>query len=552
MTTFYTKKDEVSLKPGQTLGFTAGKGYYAGGTPTPPKPPPSSTAKGASDKSSVAPTATRPVAAKTPTTPLELAKKPVAPVRTLEADPSADERTERSGPPTPSKPAPPKVGQPESLYTRPSEVPLKPGQTVALTAEGRYYAAGRPNPTKASTTPTSSNVKVIATSVKASTTSPLLEHIVTGDGKKRITLAHAAKPGDSRTSPKTVDKKSPLEHKTRVPASDRSSKPHVRAAQNHTTGVQTKKASSRVHEQLAKTKIEAHVAKSGGRLHHLDKNSSRDVDANRIQIEVDPNTNKFAVVLGNNAPLRPTNGVAKIPVHITVSQRHGHDSITIRVGKESATVTLTSKERAQVAALRTGGVFVNGHHETIPFTIKNPLFTVLAAKIAGLPLPLACALLEQESSGGVNKWGYDTAVYPGQPKPIFIGGGSYPDAPVTKQAYDAYQAERGPAKPSGSAAFEQGVGPTQLTTANVQNDAQDLGGAWRPLVNMIVGFADMAAYIRDKEREGGTQFNGIAAYNGIGERAIQYATAERASKNYWAEVLGTGKVVQAPAGTYEY
>ena len=49
MATFYKDKDAVKLKPGQTLGFTAGKGYYAAGTPTPPKPPPSSTAKPSSE-----------------------------------------------------------------------------------------------------------------------------------------------------------------------------------------------------------------------------------------------------------------------------------------------------------------------------------------------------------------------------------------------------------------------------------------------------------------------------------------------------------------------
>ncbi len=36
MPTYYTYKDQVSLLPGQTLGFTSGKGYYAAGAPTSP------------------------------------------------------------------------------------------------------------------------------------------------------------------------------------------------------------------------------------------------------------------------------------------------------------------------------------------------------------------------------------------------------------------------------------------------------------------------------------------------------------------------------------
>ena len=35
MPNYYTYKDQVPLEPGQTLGFTSGKGYYAAGTPTP-------------------------------------------------------------------------------------------------------------------------------------------------------------------------------------------------------------------------------------------------------------------------------------------------------------------------------------------------------------------------------------------------------------------------------------------------------------------------------------------------------------------------------------
>jgi hypothetical protein len=39
--------------------------------------------------------------------------------------------------------------------------------------------------------------------------------------------------------------------------------------------------------------------------------------------------------------------------------------------------------------------------------IVNPLWTIKAAKVAGLRLALACAVLEQESGGGRNMFGHD-------------------------------------------------------------------------------------------------------------------------------------------------
>lgn len=41
MPRYYTLKRQVPLLPGQTVGFTKGKGYYAAGTPTHPVVPPS-------------------------------------------------------------------------------------------------------------------------------------------------------------------------------------------------------------------------------------------------------------------------------------------------------------------------------------------------------------------------------------------------------------------------------------------------------------------------------------------------------------------------------
>lgn len=193
MTTYYTSMNRVKLKPGQTFGFTPGKGYYGyypAGKPTPPKPP----AK-PPPKTAAKPTATRPVAAKTPTAP------PSKPAH-RSAAPAAQKKSA----------AKPETSPSTAYYSKRSEVHLQHGQTLAYTAGKGYYAAGRPNPTKASKTPKPSHVKVTAVSTKGSTKSPLK-----ADG-------------------------------------DTKGYRHAKATHAHTTNVKTKKATSHAHHQVAKNK----------------------------------------------------------------------------------------------------------------------------------------------------------------------------------------------------------------------------------------------------------------------------------------------------------
>jgi len=159
----------------------------------------------------------------------------------------SDPRGRSAGPATR---ATPKLGDAGAHYTRPNEVPLRPGQTIGYTAGKGYYATTRPNPTRASTTPKSRTTKVTALSTRASTESPLKQHIETRDGKTSITLYHATKPG-----------RESQERRVSARASERSAKPTQGHA--HRTTVETKKASLRVDEQLAKNKDQSHHAKSG-------------------------------------------------------------------------------------------------------------------------------------------------------------------------------------------------------------------------------------------------------------------------------------------------
>ena len=73
----------------------------------------------------------------------------------------------------------------------------------------------------------------------------------------------------------------------------------------------------------------------------------------------------------------------------------------------------------------------------------------------------------------------------------------------------------------------QGVGPCQLTYWTLQDAADALGGCWKPLANMRVGFSHLAEAVRRSGLRAG-----VAAYNGSGPAAEAYAQAviERADR----------------------
>jgi hypothetical protein len=125
-----------------------------------------------------------------------------------------------------------------------------------------------------------------------------------------------------------------------------------------------------------------------------------------------------------------------------------------------------------------------------------------------MPLSLACAILEQETGGGHNVFGHD-------PVRSIVGGR------VTRARYAYYKARRK------AGMGMQGVGPTQLTWYEFQDEADRLGGCWRQNINQYVGLTHCAMQIRAHGARAG-----IAAYNGTGAAAESYARTvqERARK----------------------
>jgi hypothetical protein len=128
-----------------------------------------------------------------------------------------------------------------------------------------------------------------------------------------------------------------------------------------------------------------------------------------------------------------------------------------------------------------------------------PYWTWRQAKVARLGLPLACALLMQESAGGHNEFGHDPT--------IAVGWGT-----VTKAKYLAYRKLRDEGHGC------QGVGPCQLTAAGYQDEADRLGGCWIPRLNCAVGFHALHGLVAAHGLQAG-----VAAYNGSGPAAERYS-----------------------------
>ena len=148
--------------------------------------------------------------------------------------------------------------------------------------------------------------------------------------------------------------------------------------------------------------------------------------------------------------------------------------------------------------------------------IVHPLWTIRYARMHHVPLDIGCAVLTQESGGGANVFGHDPTIY--------VGAGA-----VTRAKYLAYRAAR---DRTGEC---QGVGPMQLTSRSLQDEADALGGCWQPRWNIAVGMH----YLGEKLNEHPASLAaGVAAYNGSGEPAIRYAVHVLAVADHFHTIIG--------------
>lgn len=138
-----------------------------------------------------------------------------------------------------------------------------------------------------------------------------------------------------------------------------------------------------------------------------------------------------------------------------------------------------------------------------------------AARNAHIPYYVGCAFLQQETGGGRNVFGHDPTV--------FAGAGE-----VTRSKYLAYKSVR---QRTGEM---QGVGPMQLTWSTFQDQADRLGGAWKPYPNMLVGFRHVA----DLHRSSGSWTAAAHDYNGSGPMAEAYAAQMAQRFDHMRSALG--------------
>lgn len=150
--------------------------------------------------------------------------------------------------------------------------------------------------------------------------------------------------------------------------------------------------------------------------------------------------------------------------------------------------------------------------------IKMPVRAYVASRKTGVPFYVTCAFLMQESSGGMNVFGSDPS--------IFKGAGA-----VTKEKYREYKRQR---IASGNKKM-QGVGPMQLTWHTFQDEADRMGGCWRPLTNMVVGLQIVKRF---RNFSDGTWESAARRYNGSGPAADAYARQMSERFRHWNPKVG--------------
>ena len=145
--------------------------------------------------------------------------------------------------------------------------------------------------------------------------------------------------------------------------------------------------------------------------------------------------------------------------------------------------------------------------------ITDPALTMRVAREVGLPLAYACTVLELETSGGRNVFGSDSGYH-----------GPYKGMEVTRERYLAYL------RYANETGERNGVGFCQLTSAGLQERADELGGCYLPQPNVHVGFDYLRSLMRSSGSAelGFTHYNGSAAY---GRRAMEKAAASCCSEN---------------------
>jgi hypothetical protein len=508
--TYYTYKADVPLLPGQTLGFASDKGYYAAGTPTPTQATRNTTAAPSYiDQPVATPARTQPVAANA----AQVAKNTTASPSYIDQPVATPAGTQ----PVAANAA--QVAKNTTAYVNPTQ-PVAAAQTRPSSANAAqvakqttdYPSFDQPGMAKlVATQPTAANADQVA---RQTTDYPSFDLPATANLVAiQPTAATAAQVAKNTVA---------------FPSDAATSSGYGTAYYTYPFEVPLK-----LGQTLGFTRGRGYYAV--GTLSSLPSG----ITLNPMQpmkgssTSPQPGTPKMH-------PIHPTKAGTPIERADPVRALAGA-SVVAESQPAKGTIHKPGLTPPQLRLVRKiERVSVDGIH------IANPGLTVEAAARAKLPITLALALLAQESFGGRNVWGTDQSSYS-----IFTGG--YDSATgrqygqtytythtVTEAGYLAFRAQR---EKTGNTK-SQGVGPTMLTDPALQDEADKLGGAWKPLPNMIVGFSSLEQSIAAFQL-----YRGLVVYNAgtnpspaglaAGEK---YASEVLAEEKAWAAKLGIPSV----------
>ncbi len=150
------------------------------------------------------------------------------------------------------------------------------------------------------------------------------------------------------------------------------------------------------------------------------------------------------------------------------------------------------------------------------YGMQNAQACVEAQDAKNRPELSQCLAMLENESGGRNIFGGEGTACPEE----------WYEQEVTEPRYVVYRERRD------KGFSPNGVGPTQITDPGLQIDAQELGGCWRPRLNMDVGFG----FLHQLMVEHGSQ-GGFEAYNGSGPAAVAYAERAMQWTTIWHDRL---------------
>lgn len=181
-------------------------------------------------------------------------------------------------------------------------------------------------------------------------------------------------------------------------------------------------------------------------------------------------------------------------------------STVVALAEQEVKPTLTPLQQQEVDYIKSFGLVVENIGQCIEVSHQHNMPT----------LARCLALLENESAGR-NEFGSEG---PGDDGAYRWGG------EVTEAGYRILR------QLEADGYGDNGVGPVQLTWPGYQDEADRIGGCWRPRYSMAVGFVTLHRLI---QREGSVQ-GGYGAYNGSGYYGA-YAQEAVARAGLWEERL---------------